>query len=106
MACEFGPPFAQGGFADMESLSLFAYGLEYDMDVRMRLISMKHHSVSMLEPELFPGEILHGGEHLVWRRSCRHGEQQLVNQLCRAAATSIKIRAAPMFFEIEIPALN
>ena len=90
----------------MQSHALLTYRLHDHVHVRMRLIGMKYHSVSMLEPEFFPSEILHGGEHIVWRRPSRHREQQLVNQLCRTATTSIEIRAAPMFLKIEIPALK
>src|SRR5579863_8529396 len=93
-------PIPQCRFSDMQSHSSLTDRLYENMYVRMRLIGMKHHSVSMLESELFPGEILHGGEHLAWRSPCRHREQQLVNQLCRAAPTSIKLQAAPMFLEI------
>jgi hypothetical protein len=49
----------------MQSLPLFADGLDHYVDVRVRLIRMQGHSVPMLERELLTTEILYGCEDLV-----------------------------------------
>lgn len=67
------PPLPQRGFANVQALTVLADRLEYDVDVRVRLIRMQGHGIAMLERELLPEEIAYGQVDLLrWPQSL-HG---------------------------------
>src|SRR5215468_9404907 len=58
MSGEFLSPFPKSGLADIETHALLAHSLHDHMHMRMRLISVKHHRVSVFQSELLPREVL------------------------------------------------
>ena len=68
---------------------------------------MQHHRVSMLEPELLPGEVADGREHLLGWRAGRHREDQLVDQLrCGPPIRSEQIRPLSIFVQVQVPIVD
>lgn len=56
---ELGPPSAHRRLSDVEPLALLAHRFDDDMDVRVRLIRMQHHRVSVFESPLIRCEPAH-----------------------------------------------
>ena len=53
------PPLAQHRLADVESRPLLAHRPDYHVHMRMALVNMERHSVSVLQRKPFPREDLH-----------------------------------------------
>jgi hypothetical protein len=85
--------------------SLLAF--EYDVHVRMRVIGVQRHRVSMLEGELFTAQVLDRDEHLVGTRSGRHGEHDFMGQTGRLRLCALSdLPAGTGLLEIEVPVIG
>jgi hypothetical protein len=78
-------PFAQGGFANVEalslslSLSLSTDGLDHKVNMGTECIGVQGDHVAVLEGKFFSGEVLDRCENLFGWRSRRHGENHFVD---------------------------
>jgi hypothetical protein len=57
---EVSPPLTERGPSDIEAIALLTDGFHHDVHVRVRLVRMQSHRVSMLQPELLHDELVHG----------------------------------------------
>jgi hypothetical protein len=84
MSCKPLPPFSQHAHPNVEPFALFAHRLDDHVHMRMRLVRMQHHRVSMLERKLLAREVPDRAKYLVRRSPRWHGKHQLMNQLLGA----------------------
>jgi hypothetical protein len=107
MAREFLAPFPQGGLANIEVHTLLAHRLDDDVHVRMLLVSMEDHRISVLQGELLLRKPAHRRQELVWRSAHRHGEDNVMDEPGRLAIVrNDDSRSTPMGYKIEIPILD
>jgi hypothetical protein len=70
-------PVPQRCLPDVESQALLVHRLENQLDMRMWLIGVQSHGVSVLHAELLTRERPGGGKRLVRRSSGWHGEGEI-----------------------------
>jgi hypothetical protein len=68
--------------AHVEPLTVGTHRFDNHVHVRVRLIRMKNHGVTVLECKLLASEVLNGHQELLWGRAGGHREDGLVHQLC------------------------
>jgi hypothetical protein len=101
------PPLSQSGFANIHPHPLLAHRLDDDMHVRMFLVGMKDHGITVLQSELFLRESSHCGEELFSRSARRHRKDEVVYEPRRLATLRDGDGSlASMYIEIEIPAVR
>ena len=83
MTCEPLAPLPERSFAKVQPLAVFASGLENQVDMRMRLIRVQSHYITMLERKLIAGEVPHRRLDLLGRRTGGHRENEFVDQSWR-----------------------
>src|SRR6185437_14482868 len=80
--CEVLPPLPQHRFVDMQPPApVLALGLHDEMYMRVLLMRVQRHDVTVLRTELLPREGLGRHKHFSRGRPGRHGEYDVVHQL-------------------------
>ena len=99
VACEVLPPGSQRGLADVEPLALLAHRFHHQMHVRVPLVRVQDHGVSVLE-----GELLSCRQKLHRRRTLGHGEDEVVHLLGPPVGLSwLGLRPVLASADIEVP---
>jgi len=101
------PPLPKCRLVNIQPLVPLAHGLYDDMYMRVPLVRMHGHRVSMLRSELLSSELLHRLVELVGRCALRHREHQVVDKLRRLATgrnSALGVTAA--LIDLEIPVLQ
>src|ERR1700722_8206227 len=95
---------AQGSLLDVKAHTLFADGLQHQMDVGLRFIGMQYEGVAVLTPKFFPREVSYRSQDLVRWRSRWHREDELVNDLGRLSAFGAgEVGLSTHVIDIQIP---
>lgn len=107
LAGELAPPLPQGLLADIDPPPLLAHGLHDQVDMRVRLVSVKHQGITVLERELLSGERTARFQHACCRRALWHRQDDVVDQLGRLAARSAAIRGPHLRrIKIQLPVFD
>src|SRR5579884_3176095 len=72
--------------------------------MRMWLVGVQNHQVTMLSSEFFPSEFPHSLQNLVRRSSGRHRKDHIVDEPWRLPVRSYRSRGLPLMrLQVEVP---
>jgi hypothetical protein len=89
---------------NVESLAILSERLHHKVNMRMRLIGVEHHAVTMLKCEFLASEISYSFKHPLWRRSRGHGKQNLMHKLrMMLGGPSLEFSRSSDFVNLKVP---